>query len=736
MVSFLKRKARQDRRQLRLELLEARYVLNGEAVLADDAFSLQENGPQTQLDVLANDTFGSEYQGPQLITSVSFGSEGGRIEIADGGRGILYTPPADFFGTETFVYAVDGTLTARVSVSVVSPLAFDNYNIPPDGAEHQLDVLDNDPFWPGYSGARRITAVSVGSAGGTVEVADDGKSIFYTPPEEPYLDETFLYVVDELYPAQVTIRIPETLKSDRYEFVKHDPPTTLNVLANDPFWPGYAGDQRITHVTQSRLGATIEISSDGKALIYTQPADFGDFEYYGTATDSFKYVVDGSYEGDVTIYLHRPVQDDSFSVDENSIDFFYDVLQNDTYRDLENQIHDVIDQVTSVTQSEEGGTVSIAPGGQGILYTPAPGFTGSDSFTYIADGLHEARVTVNVTRPVRDDYINTGVYQDTPGAVLNVLANDFLGNGYTGPRLITAVGPTSNGGTVSIRSDGKSLLYTAAAGYTGSDTFTYTVDGELEANVTVQVTPLAQGDYYQFYPDAAQPYSLHVLANDHFGRGYAGPAVITAVELISADGQVSIQNGRTLLFDPATAGSHVIRYTVDGKYETTVSVWIHNVVNADSFVVDQNSATNRLDVLANDFQASYYPYYFYPGPKLITGVTQSAHGGTVTIAADGRSVSYEPPDDFHGGDSFTYTVDGFMTATVSVEIIRRVRDDQFRVDAADGPQALPVLVNDLFGANYAGPQHITAVTATSAGGAATIGAGGRLIVYTPAAGFV
>jgi hypothetical protein len=736
MVSFLRRKSRRERRQLRLEALEGRWVLNGQAVLADDAFSLHENGPQTQLNVLANDTFDADYEGARLITSVSFGSEGGRIEIASDGRSILYTPPADYFGTETFVYAVDGTLTARVSVSVQSPLTFDNYTIPPDGAEHQLEVLANDPFWPGYSGARRITAVSVGSAGGTVEVAEDGKSIFYTPPEDPYIEETFLYVVDELYPAQVTIRIPETLRFDQYELVKHEPPATLDVLANDPFWSGYAGAQRITHVTQSRFGATIEISSDGRSLIYTQPADFGDFEYYGTATDSFKYVVDGTYEGDVSIYLHRPVQDDSFSVDQNSTDFFVGVTSNDTYRDLSNQLHDVIDLVTSVTQSEKGGTVSVAPGGQGILYTPAPGFTGTDNFTYIADGVHEARVTVNVTRPVRDDYISTGVYQDTPGAVLNVLSNDFLGNGYSGPRLITAVGPTSAGGTVTIRSDGRALIYTAAAGYAGSDTFTYTVDGELEANVTVQVAPLAQGDYYQFYPDAPQPYSLHVLSNDHFERGYAGPGVITAVELVSGEGQVSIQNGQTLLFDPAAAGSHSIRYTVDGKYEATVSVWIRSVVDPDSFAVDQNSAANRLEVLANDFRPLYYPYYLYPGPKLITGVTQSVHGGTVTIAADGRSVSYEPADDFHGGDSFTYTVDGFMTATVSVEVIRRVRDDQFRVDAEDGPQALPVLVNDLFGANYSGPQHITAVTASSAGGTATIGADGRSIVYTPASGFV
>ena len=47
-------------------------------------------------------------------------------------------------------------------MSVVSPLTFDNYNIPPDGIEPQLDVLANDPFWTDYSGTRRITAVSVG----------------------------------------------------------------------------------------------------------------------------------------------------------------------------------------------------------------------------------------------------------------------------------------------------------------------------------------------------------------------------------------------------------------------------------------------------------------------------------------------------------------------------------------------------------------------------------------------
>ena len=115
--------------------------------------------------------------------------------------------------------------------------------------------------------------------------------------------------------------------------------------------------------------------------------------------------------------------------------------------------------------------MTIAPDGQGILYTPPAGFTGSDTFTYMADGSARGHGERAVSRARCATITSaTGVYQDTPGGVLNVLSNDFLGNGYTGPRLITAVGPTENGGTVTIRSDGKALLYTPAAGYTGHDT--------------------------------------------------------------------------------------------------------------------------------------------------------------------------------------------------------------------------------------------------------------------------
>ncbi|MEX2171752.1 MAG: beta-propeller domain-containing protein [Pirellulales bacterium] len=720
-------------RRLRLEHLEVRHALDG-ASLAPDSFDVHQNGPQIEFDVLANDLFDADYTGERLITSASYGSEGGRIQIASDRQSILYTPPADFFGTETFVYAVDGQYTAQVQVGVVAPLAFDHFNIAPDGQQRTLEVLANDPFWTGYAGPQRITAVSVGSAGGTVVIGSDGQSILYTPPEETFGKETFIYIVDDLYPAQVTIEIPATLEDDRYESIQHAGELTLDVLANDPFWSGYAGERRITHVAGVPDGGSVQIANDGQSLVYT-PAE------NAVGWTSFRYVVDGTYEANVSVIVHRPVQDDWFEVDQNSTQFFYNVTANDTYRDLNDYVRDVIDRVTSVTPSESGGTVTISPGGKGILYTPPAGFTGTDTFTYTADGVHTATVQVQVTLPVRDDYITSGIYQDTPNGVLHVLANDFVGNGYSGPRLITAVGTSENGAVLTISADGKAVRYTPAPGFTGQDRFTYTVDGDLVAEVTVYVQPLAQPDNYKFAPDPAHGhYTLDVLGNDNFQFGYPGPGIITSVSVVAGSGSVSIQDGQRLLFEPGHAGSHSVRYTVDGQYEAYVSVWIANHLAPDRIVVDQNAEAQTVSVMANDFHPD--PYYVefksqdYQGPRLITAVGASQHGGVITIAADGRSVEYQPPSDFFGQDHFTYTVDGFMTTTVTVEVIRRVRDDEFRVDAEDGQQSLPVLVNDLFGANYSGPGQITGVTPTSAGGAATIAPDGRTILYTPANGFV
>ncbi|RIK70745.1 MAG: hypothetical protein DCC67_20595 [Planctomycetota bacterium] len=241
-ASFLGRRRREPARRRRdgrlsLERLEARYVLDG-VTLAGDLFDVGQNSLAAPLDVLANDFFPADYAGQRRITSISFGSEGGAISVAADGRSLAYAPPADYFGAEVFTYVVDDQFAAEVQVRIHAPLAHDAYTIVPDGLQRPLDVLANDPFWASYAGARVITSVSTASAGGEAILAADGRSILYTPPEEPHGDDQFIYIVDGRYPARVTISIPQPLQPDQVELVQHTP-TTFHLLANDPFWAGY-----------------------------------------------------------------------------------------------------------------------------------------------------------------------------------------------------------------------------------------------------------------------------------------------------------------------------------------------------------------------------------------------------------------------------------------------------------------------------------------------------------------
>jgi hypothetical protein len=81
------------------------------------------------------------------------------------------------------------------------------------------------------------------------------------------------------------------------------------------------------------------------------------------------------------------------------------------------------------------------------------------------------------------------VNRDTTNNTLNVLANDSAAPDTGETLTITAVGATNRGGTVTIAPDGKSLRYTPAVGFSGVETFTYTVsDGAVTATQTVNVT--------------------------------------------------------------------------------------------------------------------------------------------------------------------------------------------------------------------------------------------------------
>jgi VCBS repeat-containing protein len=143
------------------------------------------------------------------------------------------------------------------------------------------------------------------------------------------------------------------------------------------------------------------------------------------------------------------------------------------------------------------GTVALNADGS-YTYTPAPDFSGSDSFTYHAnDGLVDsgvATVTITVT-PVNDapaatdDACTTDADTDCAVPAPGVLGND---NDPDGDSLTATLDTAAANGTVALNADG-SYTYTPDSGFSGTDAFTCrATDGLLDsspATVTITVTP-------------------------------------------------------------------------------------------------------------------------------------------------------------------------------------------------------------------------------------------------------
>ena len=149
---------------------------------------------------------------------------------------------------------------------------------------------------------------------------------------------------------------------------------------------------------------------------------------------------------------------------------------------LENDSDPEGDTLTiSANTAPQNGSLTLNADGS-FVYTPNLGFSGADAFTYtITDGNgNEDTATVQFTvstaennPPVAiDDSATTSFETSVNG---NVLANDSDPDGDA----ITVVSNTdASNGTVVVNADG-SYVYTPDAGFSGADSFEYTIsDGE------------------------------------------------------------------------------------------------------------------------------------------------------------------------------------------------------------------------------------------------------------------
>ncbi len=150
-----------------------------------------------------------------------------------------------------------------------------------------------------------------------------------------------------------------------------------------------------------------------------------------------------------------------------------------------------------------GGSVVLNPDGS-FIFTPDPGFIGTDTFTYLAltpDGRPSlpAAVTITVDPPNEAPVAADDAYTTTEGAPLTVgAAAGVLGNDTDPDGDMLSAGSAGDpaGGTVALDADG-SFTYTPDAGFVGTDTFSYTISdgkgGSDTATVTVVVIRLVVG---------------------------------------------------------------------------------------------------------------------------------------------------------------------------------------------------------------------------------------------------
>ncbi|MCA9185599.1 MAG: tandem-95 repeat protein [Planctomycetales bacterium] len=520
------------------------------------------------------------------------------------------------------------------------------------------------------------------------------------------------------------------------------------------------------------------------------------------------YAVTIPQEGDTGL----SAQNDAFTVAEDSGTTILDVLANDALGPGGGTL-----TITGLATVNVGATIDIGSGG--IEFTPNPDFNGTYTFVYtVEDGLGgrlDATVSVNVTAvndppTATNDTFSVGI--DSVDNALDVLENDSVAPDAGETLAITQVGPTTNGGSVSIIGGGSSLRYTPPAGYAGPDSFVYTVTDSSggTADATVNITVADLPDLVSFILTATDgsgveltqielndTFELRVFVEDlraipqgvisayldvlydsglvqvdgpvifnsaafNFAQK-AGMATVGLLDEAGAVAQTSAgANGNPVLlfrvpmraintgdavFSSNESDLPVNAVTLQGSDQAiadtdisfgTVTLPIVNFgAQPDSFTLVEDTGPTVLDVLANDAGDQ--------APPTITSVTPPSQGGTLTIAGDGLSVTYQPAANFNGTETFTYSVSGVTggptsaTVTVTVTPVNddpTANNDTVSVDEGTQDNLLNVLANDTFAPDAGESLEIIAVGTPDQGGAVDIAPDGSSLVYTPAPGFI
>jgi hypothetical protein len=377
----------------------------------------------------------------------------------------------------------------------------------------------------------------------------------------------------------------------------------LNVLSNDTDATSTLVDSSVTITTQPNEGGSVVVDLSTGQITYTSSPGF-------TGTETFSYTVadangDVSSPATVTMSvadaLSGPVAGSVTASAVAGQPKEIDVLVSDS--DGTGTI--VPGSILIVSSPNQGGTASLDTNTDDILYTPAVGFSGVETFTYSVQDKNgitsqPGTVTVNVTltavapTTVNDSFTAVAGQPE----LLDVLAND---TGDIDPTTVAIVSPPNHGGVATPNLTTGEINYTAVAGFTGVETFTYTVsdhNGDVSAPAVVTVTvtalsptaaPVANNDSAVVLENSAV--NIDVLANDIPATTFSLSTIMFSQP---ADGTLALNSDGSLTYTPNSnfVGSDSFTYTVadnNGNTSNSATVNVNVGVEISSAVGGNHS---------------------------------------------------------------------------------------------------------------------------------------------------
>jgi len=801
----------------------------------DDTYEVAKNSSNNTFRIIENDSYGTDGANADHAISLSgtYTGTGGKLDLED--STVKYTPRTGYVGADSFSYIITDqngdASTGYVTINVLeltTPVANTDYvDIIQNSSNNSIDVLANDSF--GTDGPASVGSLTVSGTsleGGSLSINND--KVMYTPLVNFFGDDSFSYTIKdatgETASATVTVNVTEatavsvpTAEKDVFNVDQNSSNTIMNVLADNGFGVDDFGadgpiDGGLTFTNgllegESDRGGVIRITNKSTLsplddeILYTPKVGF-------VGEDGFKYMItDTSGDTSITTVIVTVTEiatptavADGITVLEDSGIISIDVLANDSFGSDGPAATDSL--VVSSATSTQGSTIAVNSGK--IDYTPALGFSGTDTFEYtIKDGTDDDTSTATVTITVEaagtgnvptaeDDSVS--VTQDSGVNLINILDDNGFGVDFYGSDGPNADHPislyafyTDNGGELEL--DGNVVKYTPRTGYVGIDTFKYTLtdlNGDADVatvTITVEALPLlltALDDFYTVSQDSGAT-NLEVLDNDTLLAG----ASITFFEVVSVHGgAVSLDDNGTvadatddfLTYTPSSgySGADSFTYTIGVGVDSssaTVTVTVESAVvvtgvlaaKKDAFTVIQNSIDTAFNVLADN--GSGADSYGASGPKdggltLINGMLIGAtEQGNVTIDAKGTpsplddSIVYTPNASYVGVDHFYYMITTVSGNTAIAQVTITVNpatpangfptavDDEVSVLQNSADNSINILDDNGFGIDDYGTDgphvdHPISLSGTYTDNGGKLELDGTTVKYTPRVGYI